>query len=47
MEPTITPEGYKLLQNPEECRKLIYKYYELLDKKEKEKKNEKLKLFES
>jgi hypothetical protein len=30
MEPVITVEGYKVLQNPEESRRLLSAYYETL-----------------
>jgi hypothetical protein len=30
MEPVITVEGYKVLQNPEESRSLLSAYYETL-----------------
>ena len=28
MEPVVTPDGYKVLQNPEESRSLLVDYYE-------------------
>jgi hypothetical protein len=28
MEPVVTPEGHKVLQNPEESRSLLRDYYE-------------------
>ena len=28
MEPVVTPDGYKVLQNPEESRSLLGDYYE-------------------
>ena len=30
MEPVVTVEGFKLLQNPEEARSLLIAYYETL-----------------